>query len=385
MALPKLLLVDDEQNVLDSLSLLLGRNYSVVTANGGAQALDRLAADPGIAAIVSDMRMPGMSGAEFLAQAHTRAPSAVRMLLTGQSDMASAIAAVNEGQIFRFLTKPVPPKALIAAVDAAVTQHRLIEAEKVLLEQTLRGSIQTLTDVLALADPKLFGRATRIRRVANELMRKLSLPDLWQIDVAAMLLPLAQISLPSETSEKLSRAAELTDEERAMVARLPEVTDNLLAHIPRLEVVRVILAHAQEPYRQAKCIEPVNEAHIVVRGEQLLRVAIDFDALIQSGLSSPDAVASMRARPARYESSTVEALGQLYSTGTDTRRIVEVSIRGLAEGMVLAEDLATRNGMLLVPRGGEITATIVERIRNYKPGSLKDTVRIVSGRDPTDV
>jgi response regulator RpfG family c-di-GMP phosphodiesterase len=381
MSPPKLLLVDDEQNVLDSLSLLLARQYTVVTAQGGAAALEKLAADPGIAVIVSDMRMPGMSGAEFLAQAHARAPSTVRMLLTGQSDMSSAIAAVNEGQIFRFLTKPVPPRALLTAVEAAVSQHRLIVAEKVLLEQTLRGSIQTLTDVLALANPELFGRATRIKRVANEVMRKLSLPDLWQVDVAAMLLPLAQISLPAETSEKLCRAGELSDEERAMIARLPEVTDNLLTHIPRLEVVRVILAHAQEPYRQANCIEPVNEAHIVVRGAQLLRLAIDFDVLVQSGLANADAVAAMRSKPERYEASMVEALVELYAASAKTHRILEISTRGLAEGMVLAEDLVTRSGMLLVPRGGEVTATIVERIRNYRAGTLRDSVRIVTGRD----
>jgi hypothetical protein len=179
----------------------------------------------------------------------------------------------------------------------------------------------------------------------------------------------------------LGRAGELSDEERAMVARLPELTDNLLAHIPRLEVVRIILANVQEPYRQSACIEPPGEAHIALRGAPLLRVAIRFDSLTQRGMSNADAIAVLREQPAQFEIPLVAALGELYAAGADQYRVVEISLRGLAEGMVLAEDLVTRSGLLLVPRGCEITATSVERIRNYRPGTLKDTLRIVAGKD----
>lgn len=376
---PKVLLVDDEQNVLDSLALILRRQYTVLAANSGSKGLELLASDNTIAVVVSDMRMPGMSGAEFLAQARTSAPAAVRLLLTGQADLTSAIAAINDGQVFRFLTKPIAPQAMLSAIDAAIRQNRLLLAEQVLLEETLRGSIQTLTEVLALANPALFGRATRIKSIVNTLMQKLEIRDQWQIDVAAMMLPLAQVSLPPDTQERLGRSAELSADEQAMVARLPELTDNLLAHIPRLEVVRVILAHVQEPYRQSTCIESISDAPVVLRGTQLLRVAIAFDALMQSGLSDADALAVLRGQPARYDAGTVAVLGELHAQSGDSRRVVEVNIKGLVAGMMLAEDLATRNGILLLPRGCEVTATFVERLRNYKAGSLADTVRIVVG------
>jgi hypothetical protein len=236
-----------------------------------------------------------------------------------------------------------------------------------------------LTEVLSLANPALFGRATRIKSIVHSLMKKFGIQDQWQIDVAAMMLPLAQVSLPSDTQERMGRAAELSGDERAMVARLPELTDNLLAHIPRLEVVRVILAHVQEPYRQSNCIESTSDAPVVLRGTQLLRVAIAFDALMQSGLSDADALAVLWGQPTRYDPGTVSVLGELHAQSADARRIVEVSIRGLAAGMMLAEDLATRNGTLLLPRGCEVTETFVERLRNYRAGSLADTVRIVVG------
>src|SRR5689334_10150530 len=101
----RILCVDDERSLLDGLTLTLGRRYDVETATSGAQALELLERDPNRAVIMSDMRMPGMDGATFLAKARGMVPEAVRVLLTGQAEIETAIAAVNEGQVFRFLTK----------------------------------------------------------------------------------------------------------------------------------------------------------------------------------------------------------------------------------------------------------------------------------------
>jgi response regulator RpfG family c-di-GMP phosphodiesterase len=379
-----LLLVDDEPRVLLGLSAYLKSRYTVHTAESGPQGLKRLAADPSISVIVSDMRMPGMDGAQFLARARLIAPLTVRLLLTGQADIGSAIAAINEGQIFRFLTKPTAPALFLSTIEAAVAQHRLITAEKVLLEQTLRGSLRTMTEILALANPMLFGRAGRIKRVVTELAQKLGAEDHWQIEVAAMLSQIAQVSLPAEVAEKLSRAADLSPEERAMVARLPEATDQLLAHIPRLEAVRVMLANAQEPFRQSEAIQPEAETQLVTLGAKLIKAATVFDALTQSGLSSADAVGIMRAQRQRFDQQVVNALGELHAAADDRKEIIGVPVGNLLAGMVLAEDLMTRAGVLLVARGIEVTSTFLERLRNYKPGSLQDAVRVVAAGAPVE-
>lgn len=377
-ALPRVLLVDDEPNVLASLSMNLKRRYQVVTADSGAKGLEQLA-QGSFAVIVSDMRMPNMDGAAFLAQARKAAPDVVRMLLTGQSDINSAISAVNDGQIFRFLTKPTPPEVLLGALESAMAQHRLITAEKVLLEQTLRGSLRTMTEILALANPVLFGRSTRIKRLVVDLAQKLQMGDAWHIEVAALLSPLAQVSLPSDTADKLGRGAELSGEERAMVDRLPELTDQLLAHIPRLETVRVMLAHAQEPYHQANCIQPASDAQLVARGAKIIKTAIAFDALTQGGLSPSDAVGALRTQPERHDEAIVKALGDLHASSGGQRSIIDMPVAGLLPGMILAEDLVSRTGLLLVTRGFEVTTAFMERVRNYKTGTLKDTVRIIRG------
>jgi len=158
---PKILCVDDEPLILEGLTRQLRRNYQVKTAVGGEAALAVLEKESPFAVVISDMRMPGMNGAEFLKRSLKGWPDTVRMLLTGQTELDAAISAVNEGNIFRFLTKPCAPDALTSALTAAVNQYRLVTTERVLLEQTLHGSIKTLTDILALAQPTAFGRATR--------------------------------------------------------------------------------------------------------------------------------------------------------------------------------------------------------------------------------
>src|SRR5580658_7955273 len=133
----KVLCVDDEPQVLEGLSLQLGRRYEVLTANSGAQGLELLNQHDSIAAIISDMRMPRMDGATFLSRARAIAPRAARILLTGQTDLQSAIAAVNEAQVLKFLSKPCPPPELHAAVELAVEQYNQAGSENSGLRRTL--------------------------------------------------------------------------------------------------------------------------------------------------------------------------------------------------------------------------------------------------------
>ena len=121
-ALPRILCVDDEPNLLAGLANTLRRRFDVTTAANGPDAL-RIVADAGpFDVIVSDYRMPGMDGAEFLRRARQLAPTTVPVLLTGHATLEGAIAAVNEGRVFRILLKPCPPEILIGAIDEAVAQ-----------------------------------------------------------------------------------------------------------------------------------------------------------------------------------------------------------------------------------------------------------------------
>jgi CheY-like chemotaxis protein len=179
---PRILCVDDEPHVLEGLRDSLRRSFDVRVPESGAEGLALLERDPdGYAVVISDMRMPVMSGAAFLSQVRRVAPNAVRLPLTGYADVDAAIRAVNDGQLFRFLTKPCPPEELLRACAAALGQHRLMVAERVLLEQTLRCSIKALTDVLALTNPAAFGRGARPKAAVRMLAQQSGLADSWEV------------------------------------------------------------------------------------------------------------------------------------------------------------------------------------------------------------
>jgi CheY-like chemotaxis protein len=364
---PKILCVDDEPRVLEGLALNLGREYEVHRANSGAEALESLGKVGDLAVVLSDMRMPGMDGAALLGECRRRAPDTVRMLLTGQSDLAMAAAAVNEGQIFRFLFKPCPTEQLLRAVQAACEQHRLITAERVLVEQTLRGAIRTLTEVLAVANPAAFGRAGRIQRYAKAVADRIEVADKWAIEVAAMLSQIGWVTVPAELAQRYDGGQPLTPAEQEIVEGLPATAHKLLGHIPRLEPVLEILAG---------CSRSSSPSARPAVGVQILQMANDFDALDTQGLTPAQALDTMRGRSSAYDPTLLGAFAEACGNLRPEFEVRELPIAALRVGMVLTREVKLRTGMLLVARGHEVTQSLLARLRNFPVGSVQEPVRV---------
>jgi len=364
----RVLCVDDEPNVLEGLKLHLRRKFALTTAASGAEALQRMRAEAPFAAIVSDMRMPGMSGAEFLKQARSVAPDTVRLLLTGHSDLQSAVSAVNDGQIFRFLSKPCPPPQLAAALDSAVQQYRLVTAERELLEKTLRGTVKMLADVLALANPLAFGKVTRAKALVEGMLKDVAPDEVWKADVACLFAHLGAVHLPVPLLEKWYRGDELDAGERAQLEKLPHAAEGFLSHIPRLEGVREILASV------ARGDAPEHAP----AGARAVRLAFDFDALRSRGDDVPLAFETLKARAVQYDPALLAALGRHLETAVRNGPTVrDVALHELKAGMVLTEDLRLKTGMLLVPRGFEVTAALQARFAAMAEGAVREPVRVV--------
>lgn len=368
--LPCILCVDDEPRILEGLVLHLRREYQVLTANSGQVALQTLKDVGGVAVVVSDMRMPGMDGATLLKQVKQRYPETSRILLTGETGREAAVLAINEGQIFRFLTKPCSPDQLRTAIEAAVIQHRLLNAEKVLLQETLIGCIKALIDVLAITNPVAFGRSKRVTRLAIEVSAALGTKNFWQLETAAMLSQLGYISLPVELVEKLYYGEKLTPEERILADGAPQVANNLLGHIPRLEPVLQILAAAQKKPDET-------EGGMVELGANVLRLVMDYDSLIAQGHATNVAIQTLRKQTDKYEPTMLEKFATLLGAGTSTQEICELPLRAVAPGMIILDDLRTHMGTLLVPKGFEVTAVFLERMRNFGSGMLTEKVRVM--------
>lgn len=375
---PRILCVDDEPHVLDGLVRVLRAEFAVTTAVDGMAGLEALQRQGPFAVVVSDMRMPGLDGVALLRRAREIAPLTVRVLLTGHADLEHAIAAVNQGQVFRFLTKPCPSQMLINGLDAAVQQYRLVTAERELLERTLHGSVKLLTDLLAQTHPAAFGRATRAKQYVSEITLHLGIADRWHIEVAAMLSQIGCVTLPAEIATKVYHAAPLTEEEQAMVDRLPAHTEALLANIPRLEPVREILQYQGKQFDGQGPPRDRVLGEAIPLGARILKPVLDFDVLQARGLSIEEAFNLMRGRHGWYDPEILQAFSEVRGSAGQRARVLELPLRAVEPGMVFLEDVRTLGGLLLIARGQEVTESLAERVRclrNYV--RVAEPVRVV--------
>ena len=373
----KILCVDDDPNILQAFRRQLRKQFHIETALSGAEGLEVITSDGPFAVIVSDMRMPGMDGIQFLTAASERAPESVRIMLTGNADQQTAINAVNEGNIFRFLTKPCPPDTLAKTLAAGVRQYQLVTAEKELLEKTLRGSIKVLTDVLSLTNPTAFGHASRVRRLVQKLYRQLQVDQPWQCEIAAMLSQIGCVTVPSSILNKIHHGQTLTDDESQMLTTHPSVGRELVANIPRLEPVAEIIGYQQKCFDGSGTPSDSLAGKEIPLGARVLKVALDYDTLKWSGLTNVDAIVELRGLTECYDPDVLAAL-ETVAGFEESFEIREVALKDLMTHMILADDVTTIDGTLLVSKGQEVTSSMRQRLRNFAHnGRIKGPIRVL--------
>lgn len=361
---PSILCVDDEMRVLEGVRRTLGRSFDVEIAAGGKAGLKALEDKGPFTAIISDLRMPHVDGIAVLGQARARFPNTVRILLTGYTDLSSALAAMNQGAVFRVLPKPCSPSDLLLAAEAAVEQHFLITAQQSMMEQTVRQSIGALTEVLAMVNPAGFGRATRAKSLAAEFAACLGRTGCWQLEVAAMLSQVGTITLPPETVEKLYSGARLSFEETLIVERLPKIASELVGSVPRMEEVRTILRQQSLRFDGTGGDPRTPRGEDIHWGARLLKIVIDLDILEAGGMDRSAALRTLREREGWYDRSMLHALAMNQQEELPRPEAVEIDLSEARPGTVFAEDVKSVAGVLLIARGQEVTEQLMARIRS---------------------
>ena len=356
----KILLVDDDQSLLDAFRRTLRRTYDLEIALGGKEGLETIARHGPFAIVISDYQMPRMNGIEFLERVRAAAPDTVRVMLTGNADLRSAIEAVNQGQVFRFLTKPCTKEEFLGCLDSAFEQYRLVTAERQLLEHTVRGSIQMLAEVLSLANPAAFGRAMRIQHYVNHVVEELELQDAWQYETAALLCQVGCVAIPDDVFDRLSRGESLPPEQLTMIEKHPEIARDLLRKIPRLQPIAEMIYNQRKGGSGADA----SGSEVVALGSRILAAALDFEEYVSLGASRRQAIEALNKNVHKYGSRVLRALGSV-DTVRGQSRTQKVSVEKLEVGMVLEDDIRNREGALIVSRGHEVTPSSLQRLRNY--------------------
>jgi response regulator RpfG family c-di-GMP phosphodiesterase len=363
----RILLVDDEPLVLEGIQRSLHKRVELQTATSGLEALRLIAEEGPFALVISDMRMPGMSGTQFLTKVREQNPDMVRMILSGQADLHATIDAVNEGHIYRFLSKPCAGDQLLSAIEDGLKQHRLVTAEKILLEQTLSGCVTMLIEILGMVSPTASSRASRLQRYVVGLATALQLRSQWQWDLAAFVSQIGCVALPGELLSKVEAGQPLSDEERRLHESHPEVAGKLLASIPRLEDVAEIVTAQFGPLNFQAAPADLKQWDLRATGRLLLRTAMEFDLLIVRGMRRDTAVDALRASKIGIPAAVIEALRSLVPSSQESV-VRRLKLKELIPGMILDEDLVSPKGIRLVPAGHEVTRSLIVRLTSIAGG-----------------
>lgn len=378
----KVLLVDDDPAILTALGRHLRRKFDVHTAVGGAEALQLADTEGPFAVVLCDMTMPEINGIEVLDRLRERAPDTVRMMLTGNADQKTAVDAVNRGNIFRFFNKPCSADDIAKGVEQGLRQYRLVSAERELLEQTLAGSIKVLTDVLSMADHASFGRATTIRDWAREIAPRLNLSHPWRLGMAAMLAPIGRVAVPPEILRKADAGETLSEEEQAMVDRVPEIGRDLIANIPRMREVAEIVFYQNKGFDGSGFPDDETVGAEIPVESRLLKILGDLAKLSGGARPGIQLVDKLNDSAEQYCPDTLHIVAKWIAdtqmaADAEGRTHVDIPINMLQPGYVLLDDLKTPNGHLILSAGSRLSDVQVERLRNFQEAwDFVGTVRV---------
>jgi response regulator RpfG family c-di-GMP phosphodiesterase len=357
----KILFVDDDPDTLDGYKRALSREFAIDIADGAANGLAAVDENGPYSVVISDMRMPLMTGVEFLSQIRLRAADTVRMLLT--NDTNSAIEAINQGNVFRFLTKPCKPEALANAIRAGITQYRLITGERKLLEETLLGCIKVLGDVLSAASPEAFGRSTRIAHYVRHIMGKVTIPSPWCIEAAAALSQLGCITLEPDLVRRVYAGVQLTPEEQSCFDAHPKAAMALLKNIPRLESASWMIGQQLKRYIPEAEDFPGFSATELLLGAKIVKLAVAFEEQRFKFPSKRAALLSLRGRSNEFDRSLVDTLLDFEPDDAE-KQLRRVLTSRLEPGMILDQEIETARGVLLLAKGQELTSALIMRVQN---------------------
>lgn len=429
-----LLMVDDEPSVLSALRRLFrGQGYQILQANSGPDALELLQ-DEKVDLIISDMRMPGMDGAQFLEASRLLAPEAIRILLTGYSDIGATIAAINRGELHRYIQKPWDDQDILLIVREALLRRNLEQqnlalanenarqneelkqlnatlearvasrtAEIEQINSMLEAAYQELSEQFMLAVTvftallearanRIAGHARRVGHLAQKTAIKVGTTGTTQQNVylGALLHDIGKIGFPDSMFNKAVSTYDAA--EQAIYKKHPIEGEAALMPLDKMQDVALMVRQHHERW-DGRGFPDGLRGDAICMGARIISVVSDFDGLVsgdlgQQPLNRAAALKTIKELAGqRYDPKVVEAFEKALSEDeAEAANDVEIDAFDLVPGMVLARDLVSRSGSVLLTAGFNFDNRVIRQVTEFakREGlSMKLRIRTNSIRQKT--
>jgi len=279
----KILVVDDELDNLQLVKRTLRKSYDIITANNADEAIEILKKENNMEMIISDHKMPGMSGVELLHYCFEHYPDMIRVLITAYSEVPILIDAINTGKIHRYIKKPWTPEELVLTVNKVFEANKLSKENMQLIadfKDLFSGTISAITDALDEKDKYTLGRSKRVCDYAISIAKEMSLSniELSKIEVASLLHDIGMIGVPEHILHKPDK---LSKEEFESVKKHVEYGLHILDSIKQLSSVVNIIKYHHERYDGSGYPYGLKGEEIPI-GARIIGLADTFDALVSS-------------------------------------------------------------------------------------------------------
>lgn len=294
MPAPTLLLVDDEVNILNSLKRMLRKEgYNILTASNGIEGLEKLNSHP-VSLVISDQGMPGMNGVDFLRRVKKRSPETIRMMLTGYADIEVATAAINNGEVYRFVTEPWNEGEIKEVIHQALDRYNSTLELVDTLKSASLDTIKALSEAVELKDPYTRGHCEKVTQYALEIARRLNLPEgkIKNLEYASYLHDCGKIGVDAKI---LNKPSQLTSKEWALIKKHSEMGENVVNQVKLVRKVAPLIRSHHERYDGSGYPDGLAGDEIPI-GARIIAVADAYDAMTsdrpyRKALSAKEAVA----------------------------------------------------------------------------------------------
>jgi CheY-like chemotaxis protein len=315
-----------------------------------------------------------MDGLQFIAQARELLPKTSYIMLTGNQDTETAVRAINDGRVFRFLTKPCEVDGIRAAIEAGHAQFELHHAERELLSRTCAGAIALVSEVLETHQPQVCQLVSELPDTVDALRLSVGILERWEYSLAARLSLVGFACLDDDTAQQFMNGSIVDNQWRETYRRATARGAAMIRHIPRFELIAELIEQSDQSNGLHCSTKPSSDAEVVQVGGNLIGVAIAWHVLMSQALDVNDALVELRHRFPELPTACDIPL-QSWNSDVSCLPAAVASIGDLRVGMVIRDNLCSKSGDVLVRSGRRLSQTMIENL-THRAATYNDIAEI---------